>query len=82
MVPASAQHAANRSPGARRLVRDLVTAVNGREHNGANVRRSAPGSRWGWPPDHRAWLDTRFAGGRHARRIDKITDIERRYLRR
>ena len=27
----------------------------------------------------RAWLETDFAGGRHARRVDKIADIERRH---
>jgi ribose 5-phosphate isomerase B len=26
-----------------------------------------------------AWLATDFAGGRHARRVDKIADIERRH---
>jgi ribose 5-phosphate isomerase RpiB len=27
----------------------------------------------------RAWLETEFAGGRHARRVEKIADIERRH---
>jgi ribose 5-phosphate isomerase RpiB len=25
-----------------------------------------------------SWLDTNFGGGRHARRVDKIMDIENR----
>jgi ribose 5-phosphate isomerase RpiB len=29
----------------------------------------------------RAWLDTPFAGGRHARRVDKIGEMERVPLR-
>jgi ribose 5-phosphate isomerase B len=27
------------------------------------------------------WLETPAAGGRHQRRVDKITDIERRYAK-
>jgi ribose 5-phosphate isomerase B len=27
------------------------------------------------------WLQTEFAGGRHERRVDKITEIERRFLK-
>jgi ribose 5-phosphate isomerase B len=27
----------------------------------------------------KAWLETDFAGGRHARRVDKIADIECRH---
>jgi ribose 5-phosphate isomerase B len=27
----------------------------------------------------RTWLATPFAGGRHQKRIDKITEMERRY---
>ena len=29
----------------------------------------------------KTWLSTAFGGGRHARRVDKIMDIERRYLK-
>jgi ribose 5-phosphate isomerase B len=29
----------------------------------------------------KAWLETRAGGGRHARRVDKIMDIERRFIK-
>jgi ribose 5-phosphate isomerase B len=29
----------------------------------------------------KTWLSTDFGGGRHARRVDKIMAIEKRYLR-
>jgi ribose 5-phosphate isomerase B len=29
----------------------------------------------------KAWLGTRFAGGRHQRRLDLIHDIEKKYSR-
>jgi ribose 5-phosphate isomerase B len=29
----------------------------------------------------KAWLETDFGGGRHERRVNKIMDIERRYLK-
>jgi len=29
----------------------------------------------------KTWLETPFGGGRHARRVDKIMEIERRFLR-
>ncbi|HKY84942.1 MAG TPA: ribose 5-phosphate isomerase B [Anaerolineales bacterium] len=77
--------AANKVPGVRAaLCYDLATAVNSREHNDANVLTLGAGLIGGALARQivRAWLDTRFAGGRHARRVEKITDIERRYLRR
>jgi len=27
------------------------------------------------------WLATEFGGGRHAKRVDKITEIEKRFLK-
>jgi len=27
----------------------------------------------------RTWMDTPFEGGRHSRRLDKLTEIERRH---
>jgi ribose 5-phosphate isomerase B len=77
--------AANKVPGIRAaLCYDQATAVNSREHNDANVLTLGAGLIGGALARQivRAWLDTRFAGGRHARRVEKITDIERRYLRR
>jgi ribose 5-phosphate isomerase B len=76
--------AANKVPGVRAaLCYDLATAVNSREHNDANVLTLGAGH-IGTELAHqivRAWLETRFAGGRHARRVDKILEIERRYSR-
>ena len=76
--------AANMVPGARAaLCYNPATAHNSREHNDANVL--SLGSGLTGPSMARlileTWLDTPFAGGRHARRVDKITDIEHRYQR-
>jgi len=76
--------AANKVPGVRAaMCYDQATAINSREHNHANVLTLGAGF---IDPDLAgqivaAWLDTPAAGGRHARRVDKITDIERRFLR-
>jgi ribose 5-phosphate isomerase B len=67
--------AANRHPGVRAAVAyDEETARLSREHNDANVL--ALGGR---TLDHalaerilEVWLETPFAGGRHARRVQKI----------
>jgi ribose 5-phosphate isomerase B len=77
--------AANKVPGVRAaLCYDLATAVNSREHNDANVLTLGAGQIGTALARQivRAWLETRFAGGRHARRVGKILEIERRYLRR
>jgi ribose 5-phosphate isomerase B len=77
--------AANKVPGVRAaLCYDLATAVNSREHNDANVLTLGAGQTGPALARQivRAWLETRFAGGRHARRVDKILEIERRYSRR
>ncbi len=77
--------AANKVPGVRAaLCYDLATAVNSREHNDANVLTLGAGL-IGVSLARQivgAWIETRFAGGRHLRRVDKITDIERRFSRR
>ncbi len=72
--------AANKVRGIRAaLCYDERTAVNSREHNNANVL--ALGG-----PLHdpavlcaiaRTWLETRFGGGRHLARVNKIMAIER-----
>ncbi|MBI4466444.1 MAG: ribose 5-phosphate isomerase B [Acidobacteria bacterium] len=72
--------AANKVPGARAaLCYDRATARNSREHNDANVLTL--GARLLRPEDAReivaVWLATEFAGGRHQRRVDKITALER-----
>lgn len=76
--------AANKVPGVRAaLCYDLSTARNSREHNHANVLTL--GARMigeGLALDIvAAWLATPWGPGRHAARVDKITEIERRYLR-
>jgi len=72
--------AANKVRGIRAaMCYDLKTVVNSREHNDANVLTL------GGPlhtPDQlaemvRVWLATRFGGGRHIVRINKIMAIER-----
>jgi ribose 5-phosphate isomerase B len=74
------QIAANKVPGIRAaLCNDLYTTRMSRQHNDANVlaiggRIVAPGL-----ADEilALWLDTPFEGGRHQRRIDQISQIER-----
>jgi ribose 5-phosphate isomerase B len=74
--------AANKVPGVRAaLCGDLYTARLSREHNDANVLVLG-GLLLGADMAAdilQAWLETDFAGGRHARRVEKIADIERRH---
>ena len=75
--------AANKVPGIRAAnCHDLSSARNSREHNHANVLTL--GARFlgeGLAIEIvRAWLGTDWAPGRHAARVDKITDLERRYM--
>ena len=76
--------AANKVPGVRAsMCYDEATAVNSREHNDANVLTLGAGM-IGAALARRivdTWLDTAHGGGRHARRVEKIMDIERRYLK-
>jgi len=72
--------AANRVPGVRcALCHDMKTVLNSREHNDANVL--ALGSGIVNVGQARAmvstWLKTPFGGGRHARRVAKIMELER-----
>ena len=74
--------AANKVPGARAaLCYDRATARNSREHNDANIL--ALGAKMISPELAREivalWLETPFAGGRHARRVEKISAIEQRH---
>jgi len=74
--------AANKVPGARAaLCYDRATARNSREHNDANLL--SLGARMIPAEVAReilaVWLETPFAGGRHARRVDKIRAIEERH---
>lgn len=76
--------AANKVPGVRAaLCYDHATAVNSREHNDANVLTLGAGLIGPSLAKQIAetWLKTEFGGGRHARRVDKIVEIERRFLK-
>jgi ribose 5-phosphate isomerase B len=75
---------ANKVPGVRAaLCHDLSSACNSREHNHANVLTlGASFIGEGLAIEIvRAWLGTAWAPGRHAARVEKITDVERRYMR-
>ncbi len=74
--------AANKVPGIRAaLCHDVFSARATREHNDSNVLTL--GERVVGEGLARAivevWLTTEFAGGRHARRVDKIKEIEKAY---
>ena len=75
---------ANKVPGVRAATCwDVSSARNSREHNHANVLVLGAGL----IGDNLAleivdaWLSTPWGGERHARRVGKITEIERTYLR-
>jgi ribose 5-phosphate isomerase B len=74
--------AANKIPGARAaLCYDRATARNSREHNDANVL--SLGAKL-LPAElareiAAVWLETKFGGGRHEKRVDKIRALESRY---
>jgi ribose 5-phosphate isomerase B len=75
---------ANKVPGVRAaLCYDLSTARNSREHNHANVLTLGAGLIGTNLARHIVdeWLATPWGPERHARRVAKITDIEKRYLR-
>lgn len=71
--------AANKIKGIRAaLCHDVFSAKMSREHNDANIL--AMGERvigFGLAREIvKAWMTTEFAGGRHARRVDKISALE------
>lgn len=76
--------AANKVPGVRAaLCHDLSTARNSREHNHANVLTLGAGligDDLAWQIVQE-WLAVPWGEGRHARRVEKIAEIERTYLR-
>lgn len=75
--------AANKVPGVRAATCwDVTSARNSREHNHANVLvlgAGLLGERLALDMVD-AWLDTPWGGDRHARRVEKIAELERRYL--
>jgi len=76
--------AANKVPGVRAaLCYDKASARNSREHNDANVLTLGAGM-LGLNLAQQivnTWLQTEFGGGRHQRRVDKVMEIEQRYLK-
>lgn len=76
--------AANKVPGVRAaMCVDYATASNSREHNNANVLSLGAGLLGVNQVKLivKTFLETDFGGGRHARRVDKITDIEKKYMK-
>jgi ribose 5-phosphate isomerase B len=72
--------AANKIKGIRAaMCYDLRTAINSREHNNANVLTLGGPLHAGneLAEISRVWLETRFGGGRHMARVNKIMAIER-----
>jgi ribose 5-phosphate isomerase B len=75
---------ANKVPGVRAgMAYDYSSAVNSREHNDTNVLTLGAGliginlAR----QIVKVWLATEFGGGRHAGRVEKITAVEKQYLK-
>jgi ribose 5-phosphate isomerase B len=76
--------AANKIPGIRAaLCYDKASARNSREHNDSNVLTLGARLLTASQAEDvlRTWIATPFAGGRHQARIQKIRDIEQRYLK-
>jgi ribose 5-phosphate isomerase B len=76
--------AANKVPGVRAaMCYDYATAVNSREHNNANVLTLGAGLIGVNLAKQilNTWLATEFGGGRHARRVNKITAIMDRFIK-
>jgi ribose 5-phosphate isomerase B len=73
---------ANKVPGVRAaLCYDLSSARNSREHNHANVLTLGAGligEALAWQIVEE-WLSVEWGGGRHARRVAKIDEVERQY---
>ncbi len=75
---------ANKIPGIRAaLCYNQAMAYNSREHNDANVLTLGAGM---VGPNLakqiiEVWLNTEFGGGRHQRRVNKIEEIEQRFLK-
>lgn len=73
--------AANKVPGVRAVnCRDAVDAEMSRLHNDANVLCLSADlvGEDGMGRVVKAWLDTPFEGGRHARRLEKIAGYEKK----
>jgi ribose 5-phosphate isomerase B len=70
---------ANKIQGIRcALVHDVFTARMAREHNDANFLAMGGRVEYAVPPESvlSAFMETKFEGGRHAQRVDKIMALE------
>jgi ribose 5-phosphate isomerase B len=75
---------ANKVPGIRAaLCYDKASAKNSREHNDANILTLGGRMLTASQAEDvvRVWIGTAFGGGRHAARVEKIMDVEKKYLR-
>jgi ribose 5-phosphate isomerase B len=75
---------ANKLPGVRAgMAYDYSTAVNSREHNDTNVLTLGAGLIGVNLAKQivKVWLTTEFGGGRHAGRVERITAVEKQYLK-
>jgi len=75
---------ANKVPGVRAgMAYDLSSASNSREHNDTNVLTLGAGLIGVNLAKQiiKTWLSTEFGGERHARRIGKISAVEKQYLK-
>ncbi len=76
--------AANKVPGVRAaLCYDKASARNSREHNDSNILTLGARLLTQSQAEDvlRVWLATAFGGGRHQARVQKIIDIETRFLK-
>jgi ribose 5-phosphate isomerase B len=75
---------ANKVPGVRAgMAYDYSSAVNSREHNDTNVLTLGAGLIGVNLAKQilKVWLTTEFGGGRHAGRVEKITAVEKQYMK-
>jgi len=75
---------ANKVPGVRAgMAYDISSANNGREHNDTNVLTLGAGLIGVALAKQivKVWLTTEFGGDRHAKRVDKIVAVEKKYLK-
>jgi ribose 5-phosphate isomerase B len=75
---------ANKVPGVRAaMAYDYASASNSREHNNANCLTLGAGL-IGLNQAKlivKTWLSTEYAGGRHQTRVDKIMQVEKKFLK-
>jgi ribose 5-phosphate isomerase B len=75
---------ANKVPGVRAgMAYDYSSAVNSREHNDTNVLTLGAGLVGVTLAKQivKTWLSTEFSGERHARRVEKISKVEKLYFK-